>query len=83
MLTAISHIISKCSVKALKTLEESFSLYTVLIADPATGKSPAMNLVRNLLTDIEEFDGVDEEDSPQTTQATVEDLIHYMKKNGS
>jgi hypothetical protein len=83
ILSAVSHFLAKCKVKALKTLEESFSLFTVLVADPATGKSPAMNLIRNILIDIEEFDGISEEDSPQTTQATVEALIHYMKKNGS
>jgi hypothetical protein len=82
MITAISHFISACKVKALKTLEESFSIYCVLIADPATGKSPAMNMVRNIVSDIELFDNVGEDESPQTTQATVEALIYYMKKNG-
>ena len=42
-------------LKALKTFSEGLSIYAVLIAEPATGKSLVMSIVRKALVDIEEY----------------------------
>jgi hypothetical protein len=50
-------------IKALKTFTEGFSVYAVLVADPATGKTPALNLTRHALAEIEVYLGVSLENS--------------------
>ena len=49
--------------KALKTFKEGFSVYAVLVADPATGKTPALNLTKKVLAEIERYLGISLEDS--------------------
>lgn len=55
LLTAISHLTQHSKIKALKNLEENGVFYSVLVASPSTGKSPAMNIVRKALYDLEEY----------------------------
>ena len=43
------------TVKAMRTFEEGMVIYSALIAEPATGKSPAMTLVRKALVECEKF----------------------------
>lgn len=80
LITGIAHFISQSNVSALKTLKTGFSTYTALIAEPATGKSPAMNIIRNILTDIDEFEGVTPKDSHIVNSGTVEALVFYLEK---
>ena len=42
-------------VTTLKTLEEGCVFYSGLIANPSTGKTAAMNIVKKGLLDIEKF----------------------------
>jgi hypothetical protein len=43
------------TVKSMRTFEEGMVIYSALIAEPATGKSPAMTLVRKALVECEKF----------------------------
>ena len=43
------------TVKAMRTFEEGMVIYSALIAEPATGKSPAMTLIRQALVDVDKY----------------------------
>ena len=58
-------------IKCLKTFKEGMVMYTVLIAEPATGKSPALSLVRNSLVSIENYLGISLEDSRMVNGISV------------
>lgn len=51
------------SVKALKTLEEGCVIYTGLIGNASTGKSPALNLIKRSVGSVEKFIKVPEVES--------------------
>lgn len=55
LLTGVAHLMGQSKIKALRTLEEGMVLYSTLIAEPATGKSPAMSVVRKALVECESF----------------------------
>ena len=55
LLTGVSFLLQLSRVKALKALGEGLSIYCVFIAEPAIGKSPAMNVVRKALLAVENF----------------------------
>lgn len=82
MVTTISHIMSKSRIHALKSLSESFSVYCVLIGEPASGKSPAMRIVKNALISLDNHRGIAPHQSSIICPATVEGLLHYMKQYG-
>ena len=65
LLVAVSHLLNKTQVSALKTFVESMSVYAVLIAEPATGKSPAMNLIKKTLIKLEKYFNIAAIDSPR------------------
>ena len=44
-------------------MKESCVFYTALVAQPGTGKTPASNIVKDCLYEIEAFMQVDEKDS--------------------
>jgi len=50
-------------LKALKTFNEGLTVYEVLVAEPATGKTPELGITRQALVDIEERLGVTLENS--------------------
>ena len=63
LITAVSYSLQQSQINAVRTMEESMSIFTVLVAQPSTGKSPAMNLVRKSILEIERHNGVRHEDS--------------------
>ena len=51
-------------IKALKTFKQSFVLFTGAIGHPATGKSPAMGIIK-ALAKVESFLGIERAKSCQ------------------
>lgn len=47
----------------MEPFEEGMSIYCALIAEPATGKSPTLKILRKSLTAIEEYFNVNYENS--------------------
>ena len=39
----------------MRTFEEGMVIYSALIAEPATGKSPAMTIIRKALIDVDKY----------------------------
>jgi hypothetical protein len=62
-LVAISHMLSKCSINALVDFHQGFACYAGLAAYPASGKSPAIDIIKKSVIDIEDFLEVQHEDS--------------------
>ena len=50
-------------MKALRTFNEGMVIYSALIAEPATGKSPAMSLVRKALVEVESYLNIPQDQS--------------------
>ena len=63
LISSVSYSLQLTKVKAIRTLQESISVYTALIAEPGTGKSPAMTLVRDCMQEIEKYYQVTDENS--------------------
>jgi hypothetical protein len=55
MITLVSHCISQCEVNALRTLKTGFSVYVALVAEPASGKSPAMRIIKKINSGMDSF----------------------------
>jgi hypothetical protein len=70
-------------IKALLTLVESFCTINILICDPSTGKSAAMNVIKNSILSIDEYLGVDFEKNQICNAGTVEGLVNTMKQFGN
>ena len=60
ILAGAAHLMDRSRVKALKTLNKGICLFTILVANPSTGKSPAVALVAEALENIEEHDHVED-----------------------
>jgi hypothetical protein len=52
--------------------------FTALIAHPSTGKSPALNLVKNAVIKVENFLETTPEKSALTNSASVEGLLQHL-----
>jgi hypothetical protein len=63
LISTISHLMNESTIKVADDHTESCVLYTALIANPSTGKSSSLNMLKNSLLDIELFEGVDDADS--------------------
>jgi hypothetical protein len=50
-------------INVLNKFEKAMSIFSVLIANPSTGKSPAIEKIKNALEAVEFFDGIREENS--------------------
>ena len=64
LLSGVSYPMSNSDITGLKKMKQGFTIYGALAANTATGKSPAMDLVRDSLLDIEEYQGIIAQDSP-------------------
>ncbi len=63
LISAVSYTLQQSQITALRTMKESMSLYTALVAQPSTGKSPAMKMVRRSILEIESHNNVTPDDS--------------------
>lgn len=77
LITAVSHLMQLAQLKALRTMVEGLSIFSVLIAEPATGKTPALKLLRRTLLEIETFLSVELENSKLVNGKL---LKHYLTK---
>lgn len=60
LLAGAAHLMNQSRIKAIKTLDKGICLFTLLVANPSTGKSPALALVTEALENIEEYDHVED-----------------------
>ena len=58
VLTATSFLLKETIIKVDDYQFESCVMFTALIANPSTGKSTGMNLIKNALLDIEKYEKV-------------------------
>ncbi len=63
LFSAVGHLMSTSTIKALRTYSQSFVFYTALIGNPSTGKSTGMGLVKKALEKVERFNAVPSQDS--------------------
>ena len=50
-------------INVLNNFQKAMSIFSVLIANPSTGKSPSIEKIKNALEVVELFDGIREENS--------------------
>lgn len=55
LIAGLAHLMNQVRIKCLRTMSEGMSVYSVLIAEPASGKSPAMTIIRNSLLATESY----------------------------
>lgn len=54
--------------------------YSVLVAQPSTGKSQALNIFKNAIEKVEQFLEVDPNHSQQVNAPTIEALLDLLDK---
>jgi hypothetical protein len=72
---------SQTKIKVHEDHLEACVLFVSLIANPATGKSSGLNLIRDALLDIEKFDHIEPKDSSLVQGATIEGIVEILKTN--
>jgi len=63
LITGVAHLMNYAKFRVLNNFEKGMSIFSVLIANPSTGKSPAIEKIKNAIESIEIFDGIKEENS--------------------
>ena len=63
LLSTTSFLMSDSRIQASIDHYETSVMYTALIANPSTGKSTSIKLIRRSLREIEMFDEIEEDDS--------------------
>jgi hypothetical protein len=72
LLAAVSHTLGKSSVAMFPGYSQGFVLYSALLANPSTGKTNAMSLIKKALVTCEK---ILNKDSESTTN-----ILNDMKK---
>ncbi|RMZ95548.1 hypothetical protein BpHYR1_019686 [Brachionus plicatilis] len=81
LLTAVSHLMKKSDVTALSSLQEQCVFYSALIANPSTGKSSALSLVKKSLWELENYLNIPRNKSSLINAGTVEALLTHLEGN--
>ena len=63
LITGVAHLMNYAKFNVLNNFEKGMSVFSVLIANPSTGKSPAIEIIKNALETIEIYEGIKEENS--------------------
>ena len=63
LISTVSYTLQFTSITCLQTQSETMSVFAALIAEPGTGKSPALKLFKKAITNIEEYLSVEPDDS--------------------
>ena len=80
LLAGISLYLGKSKLKAFNSYV-SASVYTVLVAQPSTGKSGAMAIITNAIDNVEVYNKIPLENSQQVNAPTIEALISILKEH--
>jgi len=79
LFTAVALLLHQTTVQSYKKKKQGICLYTTLIANPSTGKSPASELIKDSIYKLESALNVPFAKSCLTQPATVEGLMHHLK----
>lgn len=66
LLTTISFLLANSSIETFSNQHEGIVCYSCLIAQPSTGKTPAMNKIKRSLIKVENYFNVLSDDSQLT-----------------
>jgi len=80
LLTAAGLLLHHTTVQPFTRSRQGICMFTSLIANPSTGKTPALNLIKNALIKLEEFLNIPYERSALTNSASVEGLLEYLNQ---
>ncbi|RNA08529.1 hypothetical protein BpHYR1_031578 [Brachionus plicatilis] len=81
LFTGIAHLMQHSYVFTLTTLSEKSVFYSCLVANPSTGKSTAMSLIKKSLNQIEEYKKIPRKKSNLINAGTVEALLTNLETN--
>ncbi|CAF1091689.1 unnamed protein product [Brachionus calyciflorus] len=82
LISSVSHFLNRSKIEMTDSHSENFLLYTALLANASTGKSPAMRIFTDAAYEIENKLGIEDSDSLIATGATVEATIELIKTLG-
>ena len=80
LITAVGFLLGQSVIQPFPKSSQGICTYTALIANPSTGKSPAMNVVKKSIVKIEIFNNTAPDDSQLTNVGSVEGLLSYLDK---
>ena len=76
----ISFYMKLSTIEPFKGSKQGISVYMCLVGYPSTGKSPAMRLINDAVTALEQFREIAREYSPLTNAATTEALVELLSR---
>jgi len=80
LLVATAYLLKQATITPYDGSAKGISIYAFLVANPSTGKTPAMNVITNALVEIEQYRQVPPEDSPLTNAASIEGLVEHLSQ---
>jgi hypothetical protein len=78
LIAAVGFLLNESTYETTQGLKQGIVFFTSLIANPSTGKTPAMNLVVDCVLEIEKFRQIPEKESPLTNVASIEGLVQFL-----
>ena len=81
LLTTISHLMGHSKLRTFEESYDSLSTYTATVAQPSTGKSKAMEMIKLIYAQIENYFQVPANQSQMSNTPTVEALYDLLSKN--
>jgi len=73
LLTGAAHLMAYSKISIFNNFDKGVCMFSILIANPSTGKSPSIEKIKNALEKIEIFERVDGQNS-----TLVNGLINYL-----
>ena len=80
ILTALGFFVDRATVQPFPNKTQGICTYSALIANPSTGKTPALNLIKKAILKIEAYFQVVAHESKLTNVASIEGLFDCLKK---
>lgn len=78
LLASMAFLLKQSTISPFEGTQQGICMYTVLIANPSTGKSPALNTVQDLIYKIEDYRQIPPEKSPIISVGSIEGLLEYL-----
>jgi hypothetical protein len=82
IIASLGTLFGKSTIESIN-LNLGCSFYTLLAAQPSSGKSIAQSLAQNSFTMLENFLGVQEDESRQVNACSVEGFVRIMTRFNS
>jgi hypothetical protein len=80
LIAALGFFLGQSNIEPFPNQKNGVCSYTALVANPSTGKSQALNLIKRAIGKVENYYDIPHQDSRFTNAASVEGLLDNLSK---